>query len=223
MIETLVLDSGSIYKRETTTSYSGWRAKYGSEGGNQSDKNNPAVVPSVNAPPITFTSDKQWLSWNLMYSQNKLMNSKNWASVYNGDTAFTNQNGWDNEKDWDDQRRDYVNDANKGYPDPKLMKAIICAGSFYRGIPKNGELWMYPGVHAIDANKGMPSISTIINNNWYFHATINTPIISHFSQGQGGKVVVAYFLREPTPYPLNWFEEWNKPYLPDPIKTYANN
>jgi uncharacterized protein (TIGR00288 family) len=88
---------------------------------------------------------------------------------------------------------------------------------------KSSSSELLVGNHAIDANKSMPSISTIINNNWYFHATINTPIISHFSQGQGGKVVVAYFLREPTPYPLDWFEEWNKPHLPDPIKTYANN
>jgi hypothetical protein len=160
----------------------------------------------------------QGLSWNLMRHFNGVMTSKHWASVYNGDTAFTNGNGWDNAREPDDQRRDYVNDRYRGYDDPKLMKAIICAGSFYRGVVQGSELVMVPGIHGIDSNKPLPSIQTIINNNWYFYATLNSTNPSPFGQGQLGHVVVPYFLRMPSAYPLAFFERWKDTKLPNPYR-----
>lgn len=198
----------------------GWRCLHMAEGGYPNPLNMPEVRPSANARPILFTRDMQLLSFELANRVNPLIGGKQWAGVYGNWTAFTNGNGFGNDAD---PRADYVNGVNLSSPLPKLMKAIICGGMFLTGIVDGGNLVCVPGVHGIDANGPMPSVDEVLRRHWYFHAVTlhKTPeSLGHFPQGLGGPVLVPYFLREPTPYPLAWFERWVGYELPDPLRIY---
>lgn len=212
------------FENSNTQRFIGWRCMHNPD---FNPPNMPSVRPSHDekgdktAPPIQFTEAMQWLSWQLMSHLNSTISKKQWGAVYDGDRAYTNFNGWDSKNKPNDQRRDYVQDRYRDFDDPKLMDAIIMAGSFYRGMEKGDLLWMYPGIHAIDANKPMPNIQTILDEVWYFASVNNTKNPSHFAQGNGYIVAVPYFLREPVSYPVSWFARWDSDELPDPLYVYA--
>lgn len=209
--------------------YIGWRCLHEAEGGDASPDQMPVVRPSVNAEPVDFNEGLQWLSYNLN-KFNSNFTTWRWRAVYGNTVAFTNTAGFN---DPSDPRRDYINrlDLN-ARNNPKLMKAIICGGSFFRGDATNmvvkdgkivsGTLWCIPGIHAIDANKPAPSVDEVIEKVWYFTATTRKgDRINNFPQGQGMPVYIPFILREPTPYPLVWFAKWEANFLPDPLKYYA--
>lgn len=111
----------------------GWLALHKAAGGYQNTPPGmPCVLPGTNALPIEFTKDKQLASWDLMSTHNKVVTRSKWAKVYDDKVAFCNEQGLGNP---DDPRADYVNGNNLSYPNPKLMKAIFCAGSFTTGTP----------------------------------------------------------------------------------------
>lgn len=198
--------------------YSGWRCLHIAEGGYASDPNGmPEVRPSVNAPPIEFTKSMQLLSWELMSSNPNITRWK-WRVVFGNTTAFDNGQGYFK---IGDPRADWVNNIDTTYPNPKLMKAIICGGMFIRGDVVGDNLVCKPGVHGIDARGPMPSVADVMANNWYFAATTcRYPNVSHFPQGQGGQVLIPYFLIEPVSYPVSWFVRWDEEFLPDPLRLY---
>ena len=192
----------------------GWRAKYPWEGGNNVPAGMPAVIPALQwqnsgyvkyIQPIQFTQPMQWLSWWLMKRLNESISMVKWGAVYAGDRWGTNGNGWDNKEEPDDQRRDYVQDRYAGYPDPKLMDAIIMSGSVYGGDEDEHHVIMRPGVHGIDVYKPLPDVDEVLARGWYFLAMNNTNPPSPFPQGNGGAVAIPYFLREVATYPKAWF------------------
>lgn len=174
----------------------------------------PAVLPAMRwsgtgyfkyIRPIPFTKTMQWLSWFLMSKVNPTVTMKQWGAVYAGDRWGTNGNGWDNSLEPDDQRRDYVQDRYLGYPDPKLMDALIFAGSVYSGEEDEHHVIMRPGVDGIDVLRPLPGVDEVIARGWYMLAKINTNPPAHFPQGNGGPVAIPYFLIEPAMYPKSWF------------------
>ena len=198
--------------------YRGWRCLHNAEGGYQSDpRGMPCVRPSVNAPSIEFTKSMQLLSWELM-SRNINVTRNKWRVVYGNTTAFTNGQGYFKAGD---PRADWVNNIDTKYKSPRLMKAIICAGMFGTWERIGDQLWGEPGVHGIDARAPMPTVEEVLENHWYFAATTGTATtVAHFPQGSGQPVLVPYFLIEPTPYPVAWFEPWERDHLPNPLTFY---
>ena len=204
--------------------YDGWRLKHQYEGGVVNDElksGMPEIYPSDWQNGIPFTASMQMLAWELMYSANKTMTTKQWRAVYKHDVAFTNYQGFDKPGD---PRADYVNLESLSYELPKLMKVTLCGGSFYHGDAVGDRLWMVPGIHGIDANN-IVNLSEVIVNQWYFHAvtwhdTATGYKINHFPQGNGGAVLIPLFLSVPVSFPLSWFSRWVGDTLPDPLKYY---
>lgn len=214
---TLYFGTQKYISAPDTIRFTGWRCLHPAEGGYQSSSGSPVVRPSVNAPPIPFTEPMQLLSFALN-RHNPAFTGDKWRSVYWTDRAFTNEQGFDIPGD---PRADFVNKRDIYDPLPKLMKAIICGGSFYRGDVIGGNLVMKPGVHAINAKAAMPSVEQVLANNWYFTAvTGGYTSVNNFPQGSGSPVLIPFFLIEPTPYPVAWFTAWSETYLPDPLTIY---
>lgn len=208
--------NGSQYS--TQERYIGFRALFGSEGGRVTPDKMPCVIPSLNVAGIDFTQAMQWQSFHLMRSAAPLVDGKHWRAVYGGHRAFTNGQGYDMPGD---PRRDYVNGSNLNSPFPKLMKAIICEGNFFRGELDGDELVMTPGVHAIDGNQDMPSVQTILDNHWYFVATTRSgENIGNFPQGFGAPVLIPFILKQEARYEARFFVRWEVDTLPDPLKVY---
>ena len=220
MIDRIQAGTQYFIPQATGYLYDGWRCLHMAEGGLDNPTGMPVVRPSANAKPILFKQDMQLRSYEINCSNPGMPDlAKNkWRAVYGNNVAFTNGQGYGKKND---PRRDYVNkmDLTKNYP--KLMKAIICGGMFIRGYAEGSNLVCYPGIHAIDANKPTPPVQTIIDNNWYFTATTGgMKSIHNFPQRGGYPILIPFFLIEPTPYPLKWFERWQSNTLPDPLKFY---
>lgn len=217
--ETLCLNDTTYQLRQMTETlrYSGWRALHMAEGGDEHYVGAPAVHPSDSIAGVPFTSDMQWLSYNIN-SFNPLLTKSKWRNVWSNGTAFTNNNGFSKPGD---PRVDYVNRIDIGYPLPRVMRALICSGSFYRGVVEGNYLVMYPGIHGVDVSKPMPEPAEVIARNWYFCAvSADDSAATHFTQGGGAEVRIPLFLKVPTRYPRAWFEPWDREYLPDPIRFY---
>lgn len=200
--------------------YIGWRCLHAAEGGYQSDpRGMPEIRPGLpNPDPVLMTKGLQLLSWNLSHSRNSLFTKKNWRATHGNTVAFTNTQGFNKAGD---PRADFVNMLNVTRPLPKLMKGLICGGMFIRGYKIGNFLHCIPGVHAIDANKPVPSLAEVLANEWYYEATTQYyGKMSHFPQGHGAPVYLPYVLREETTYPIEWFVPWEEDYLPDPLKIY---
>ena len=202
--------------------FNGWRVKYTAEKGNVNPVGMPAVTPSQwmgtkYGTSVSMTKEIQELSFALMTRFNPTITRGQWRNVHKGDVAITNYQGFDMAGD---PRADFVNGRDLNAELPKLMDGIVFAGSFVRGQVRDGHLWIAPGIGAIDASKPLPSIDTIITNNWYLFCTNNTPNPSHFAQGNGGVCVIPFILSEECPYTLAYFQQWSGSSLPDPIKLY---
>lgn len=203
----------------STPQYNGFRVLHAAEGGYLHELGKPAVHPSFNARPIEFTESRQRLSYNINAGR---ITPAQWTRIYDDEAALTNNQGFGGIT----PRRNYITgeDLNSVHEDgtpayPKLLKAIIFSGTFIRGIKGNGLLTCVPGIHGIDTNKPLPSIETILQNNWYTLAvSADLKAATHFVPGT--LTIIPYFLREIVTYPIEWFVEWRSNSLPDPLKFY---
>lgn len=221
-------DGSHSITRPPASSVSGYRCLHMAEGGDPHALGNPAVHNSESIAGIDFNQSMQLLSYNINRRTNPNFTGQKWRSVYSDGVAFTNGNGF--EKDGD-PRADFVNRVNMDKDLPKLMRAIICSGSFFRGViettNKGRMLTLYPGEHGINVNQYIgydeQFCRKVIDNHWYFYA-VNADMhaASHFSQGVGMPVLIPLFLKVATQYPLAWFEPWNRDYLPNPTTFYRN-
>lgn len=199
------------------TSYVGYRCLHMGEGGDTHEEFAPAVHNSINISGVSFTRSMQLLSYEIN-NHNPNFTTLKWRNVWSNGTAFTNKNGFDKDGD---PRVDFVNGINIGAPYPRVMRGLIMSGSLYKGVVEGSNLVMYPGIHAIDTNKPMPTAQEVLERGWYFRA-VNASVddVSHFSQGVGVEVRIPLFLPAPARYPLSWFHEWNESYPPDPLVFY---
>lgn len=207
------------YKRRAAPFYDGYRCLHVSEGGLYNDPREPEVRPSVNALPVPFTKAMQLLAMDLN-DFNPFYTGSKYRSTYHGGVAFCNRNGYDDPRSG--PRADHVNLRDLTADLPRLMKALICGGMFIRGAVEGRNLVCYPGVHAIDARQPIPPFHEVIEKNWYFHAvTWDGARVWNFPQGSGRPVIIPYVLRDPTPYPLEWFARWKEDSLPDHLAVYS--
>lgn len=223
--DTLYLD-GIRYDSVRPAVFTGWRLLHMAEGGDPHEPEAPAVHNSESVASVDFTRDMQLKSYeinvhNPMFD-NPLFTGDKWRSVYNNKTAFTNGQGFDKAND---PRVDYVNGRDLGAPYPRLMRAIICSGSFFRGqienTAKGTMLTLYPGVHGIDVMQPIPSVDEIIARHWYFYAvTAGMKKAHNFPQGSEQRVIIPLYLKVKTQYPLSWFTPWVSDEEPDPTRFY---
>jgi hypothetical protein len=196
----------------------GHRCIHMAEGGYTHEPNAPAVHPSVNAPPIEFTEPMQRLSYEVMRRFGPNVTPTQWTRVFDNNAALTNNQGFGGTP----PRRNYITGEAVNNPNselPKLMKAILFSGTFIRGDVVGSSLRLVPGVHGVDARAPMPSVDTVIANNWYtFAVSADMQAASHFIAGTPTAVV--YFLREAVTFPKEWFERWERDVLPNPTTFY---
>lgn len=184
-----------------TSFFRGYRCLHANEGGFVNPVGMPNVRRALNQPPVEFTPELQDLSFDVMKAKNANITRTRWESVFAGDTAFTNRHGVEGN-------------------DPKLMDGIICAGMFTTAQIEGDYVVMYPGVHAIDATKPLPSVQQVIDNGWCFVANTGQGASGafHFPQGAGGQVCVIYALSAPARYPREWWGSWDSFRLPNPLR-----
>lgn len=206
----------------TSNIYNGYRVLHYAEGGYEHKLGYPAIHPSVNASPIIFTESMQYLSYNVMKKVSPSITPQQWTRVYDNGTALTNEQGFGNAL----PRRNYITresltsvDSNGQPALPKLMKAIIFAGTFIHGEKVGNVLRCVPGVHGVDATKSMPAVDTVLRNDWFTYAvSADSQAATHFIANTLTPVV--YFLKEVVEYPIEWFVPWNENFLPDPLRFY---
>jgi hypothetical protein len=220
MIDYFEFDGVRFVPAPTQTRFVGHRCLHMAEGGYTHESNAPAVHPSVNAPPIDFTEPMQRLSYDVMRRFGSNITPTQWTRVFDNNAALTNNQGFGGTP----PRRNYitgesVNNSNSELP--KLLKAILFSGTFVRAEVAGSLLRLVPGVHAVDATKPMPSVETVVANNWCtFAVSADMQAASHFIAGTPTAVV--YFLREPVTFPLSWFERWERDVLPNPTQFYRS-
>jgi hypothetical protein len=195
--------TGNLRHMTEQPHYIGWRCLHAREGGMINPIGMPNVRRALNAPPVEFTPELQQLAYEVMTIKNPSISRNEFENVFDSDTAFTNRHGVESN-------------------DPKLMDGIICAGMFLPDtVGRSGEyLVAFPGVHAIDATKPLPTAAEVIERGWYFVANTGTGLSGAFNlpQGDGGPVCVIYALAAPARYPVSWFGRWNGNFLPDPLR-----
>lgn len=91
---------------------------------------------------------------------------------------------------------------------------------FRQSFTDSNVIRCLPGVHGIDATKPMPGVDDIIKNNWFVIAVTAGEEIYNFPQGKGGWVVYPFIFDGPISFRREFFQEWDRDYLPDPMKTY---
>ena len=202
--------------------YIGWRVLHKLEGGNQATPPGmPEVTPPINAIALPMTESIQHMSYDLMRYFNPAITTSLWTKVHRYDKAFNNNNGFERPGD---PRWNYIANTNSGSPLPKYDKAQrLCGGQFVRGVVVGDELHCTAGVHGIDGLSPMPSVSTIVENNWYlFAVSVNSNFtqISDFPQGQGGVVAIPFIFTGVIKFPLSYFTRWEGNSLPIHTKIY---
>jgi hypothetical protein len=206
----------------TEPTFNGFRVLHKIEDGSQNTPPNmPEVTPPAEASVVKMTESIQRMSYELMRHFNPAITPQKWTKIHDHDRAFTNFNGFSKSSD---PRANYILGKDLTSPLPKYDKAQrVCGGTFIRGTAQGDWLHCIPGIHGIDANAPMPSLQTIISNNWYVYAvSVNSDFtrISHFPQGDGGPVVIPFIFGKAISFPLAYFERWNRTELPDPLKIY---
>ncbi len=191
------------YEVSQMTSIIGHRCLHAAEGGfNENPVGMPNVRRALNiADPVKFTSELQELSWQLMTRMNSSISHNEWMNVFDSGTAFCNRHGVETN-------------------DPKLMDGIICGGMFTEAPVEGDYITAYPGVHAIDVRKPLPSVEQILDNGWWFVGNTGrgSQGVFNLPQGDGGPVYVLYALAAPARYPVEWFERWVSDEYPDPLR-----
>jgi hypothetical protein len=198
--------------------YVGYRVLHYVEGGYEHKLGYPAVHPSVDAPSIPFTEPMQILSYGVMKRVSPQITPEQWTRVFGDGTAVANDQGFGGTP----PRRNYITGEDVNDHDselPKLLKAIIFAGTFIRGEQVGNLLRCIPGVHGVDVTKSLPDVDTVLSRNWYTNAvSADQRAATHFIPNTPTPIV--YFLKEIVTYPIEWFVEWNEGFLPDPLRFY---
>ena len=194
------------------------------EGGDEHENGAPAVHPAINASPVEFTEPMQHLSYDVMRRFGPNITPQQWTRVFADTTAVTNQQGAIEIQGFGNftPRKNYITGEDVNNPQavlPKLMKALLFSGTLIRADLSGGILRLVPGVHAVDATRAMPSVETVIANNWYTYAvSADNQAATHFIAGTPTAIV--YFLKEPVTFPFAWFERWDREVLPNPTQFY---
>ena len=95
----------------------------------------------------------------------------------------------------------------------------------YAALTANNILICKPGMHGIDARAPMPSIPEIVAQNKYIIATTcgEPDHIYYFPvDGVGQPVAYPFIFDRDISFPLEWFQKWDRDYLPDPLKIYPD-
>lgn len=225
ILRVLVYSDGSHVVTQPAL-YSGYRCLHVREGGDPHTLGAPAVHNSESIGGIPFTREMQLLSYNINRRTNPNFTPNRWTNIYDDSTALTNGHGFGEP---DDPRANFVTGEDLESPLPRLLRAIIMSGSFYRGVKENtdkGEmLTLYPGVHGIDVNAPVgyddAFCQMVLDNLWFYYAVnADLAVASHFTQGAGMPVIIPLFLKVPTQYPLSWFDPWESDVLPNPTTFY---
>lgn len=218
-----------VLMKETTNpelpvkKYIGWRVLHKVEGGSQNTPEGmPEVIPPVDQVGLPMTREIQQMSFELMKHFNPAITPKLWTAVHYGHVAFTNYNGFGDHPKGGGPRANYItgDDLDKELPKYDKM-GRICGGMFVRGVEQGDRLVCQPGIHGMDARKALPSIQTIVENNWYFFAVVYFPKrLEHFPQGQGSPVAIPFIFDRDVQFKLSLFEKWESDTLPDPLTIY---
>lgn len=207
----------------TGKKYVGWRVLHKAEGGYQATPQDmPEVIPPVDQVGLPMTREIQQMSFDLMKHFNSAITPKLWTAVHYGHVAFTNHQGFGDHPKGGGPRANYItgDDLDKELPKYDKM-GRICGGMFVRGVEIGNMLVCQPGIHGIDSRMPLPSIQTIVENNWYFFAVVFNPRrLNHFPQGQGGPVAIPFIFDRDVKFPLSLFENWEADTLPDPLTLY---
>lgn len=207
----------------TAKKYVGWRVLHKAEGGyGKTPPGMPEVIPPEDQIGLSMTKEIQEMSFNLMTHFNPAINKKSWTQVHHGHIAFTNYQGFGTEPKSGGPRANFITGEDLDKELPKYDKmGRVCGGMFIRGIERGDKLVCQPGVHGIDATKPLPSIQTIVENNWYFYAICFFPRnLDHFPQGKGAPVAIPFIFDREIVFPLSLLEKWEDDKLPDPLKIY---
>ena len=222
-INALMGTSPAMGSLPTAKKYMGWRVLHKAEGGyDKNPPNMPNVIPPIDSRAIEMTREIQQMSFDLMKHFNPDITLQLWTKVHDHDRAFTNFNGFNKNGD---PRANFITGENSSSPLPKYDKAQrLSGGQFVRGEVRGTNLVCIPGVHGIDANQPLPSIQTIIDNNWYLYAIslvgLDSKKVAHFPQGKGGPVVIPFIFGREIEFPLSLFEKWESDELPEILTMY---
>jgi hypothetical protein len=196
--------------------------------------------------PVRFTEVMQWIAYTVMSRRNHVITPQRFRNVFGGRVMLTNGEGWDDSRAG--TRADFVNNRDTDAELPKLLDAIINGGTFLPYAKASGnELLCTPGIDGLDANS-LPEVladfggnranmmeyvnrkaDEVLAKGWYFNAVSwyesPAPHVDNFTQGWDGAdyygpVTIVYFLRQITPYPLEWFEDWDSDKAPDHLTYY---
>lgn len=202
-----------------TIIYKGYRVLHHVEGGRPIPTGMPAICPPIDTFALPMTEEVQRMSYALMRHFNPTIDGQTWRALHGYFLAMTNgsQNGYDGTI----LHADFINNRDLRESPPRYDKCQrTFQGSFIRGDVVGNELVCKPGIHGIDATKPLPSIQYIVAHQWYSFAVTAGETIHNFPQGAGLPVVYPMIMDRPIRFPLQWFESWEKPYLPDPLEFY---
>ena len=213
-----------------TVIYDGWRWLHGVEGGRMPPLGMPEVVPPLETRALEMTQAIQLLSWNLMRHFCPPMEPKKWRAAHKHDRAMNNgdQNGYDGGI----AHADWVNNLDLKATLPRYDKMQRgFGGTFFRAVDEGDRLRCDPGIHGIDATRALPSIETIVANNWFVYGVsigVNDPArISHFPQayydGIGYPLVYPFIFDRPIYFRKDEAERWVGDTLPDPLRIYRTS
>lgn len=212
-------DATPVYK------YIGWRALHVPEGGRMPIADNmPAVIPPIDQIALPMDEDIQRMSYALMAHFHPGTTPEFWEKQHSHDKAMTNgeQNGYGGGV----TLANFITGENTSASLPSYdKKQRTFEGTFMRGIKVGAEIHCQPGVHCIDARLALPSIQTIVENNWYVIATNvgnknNGYTPSLWAQAYPNWLVFPFISDETIRFETRFFGEWKSNSLPDPVKIY---
>lgn len=229
----------SVYVTDTTPNpppvkkYIGWKCRHEIEGGRViPTEKMPAVVPSLDSFTVEMTRAIQEMSYALMLAFCPTVTRKQWRKLHdcdnamnNGDSGYYSQNP--NGSECGGYWADWINNLNTSAQNPRYDKMRTFQGTFIRGDEQGDIIVVRAGVHCIDTRKPLPSVQTIIDNNWFSYAVNSAPDsnmsnISYFAQGGGLPIVYPFISnRDTTTFNKDFFMRWEADTLPDPLKVYV--
>lgn len=210
-----------------TPKYIGFRGLHILEGGRVPEAPKmPAVIPPIDQIALRMTREIQWMSYLLMQHFCPTLTPQIWTGVHKWDTAMNNgkQNGYDGGY----PLRNYPKNENLDsdyWPSYDKMQRTF-EGTFIRGELVGDRIICRPGIHGIDARAPLPTVETIVKNNWYVVAVNTGPDsnpgnVSHFSQGGEYPIVYPFIFDRDIAFPAAFFGEWRSNELPNPVQIYT--
>jgi hypothetical protein len=188
----------------------------------------PAIVPPYDVQALEIPEEHQWMTYYLQQYFCPPIATTVTRNLLKFDKVMTNgaQNGYDGEQ----PHADYLNNRDIGTPLPRWDKMQrIFTSSFIRGNDIGEFVECVPGVHGIDANKAMPSIATIVENNWYIvansrHKTDPNRLVDFaqtYINGVQYWTVYPFIFDRPIKFHKYKLMEWKSNELPDHLMVYG--